>query len=98
MAARRQELPKVSTGRDVRSPVSATTRGRWATRLRAARVRADLSQTQLGALVGCSHQAVSAWECERAVPSPEARMRIAHVLKRDVDELFPTRSRKRAAA
>lgn len=56
--------------------------------LRAARVRAGLSQGELAARAGVTRQAVSAIEGGKAAPTMAVALRLARVLGRRVDELF----------
>ncbi|MEU6210829.1 helix-turn-helix transcriptional regulator [Streptomyces sp. NPDC047023] len=58
-------------------------------RFRAARVMADLTQGQLGAAVGVNDRTVSRWEKELTTPPPEKLPKLASVLGRPLDELFP---------
>jgi putative molybdopterin biosynthesis protein len=56
--------------------------------LRAARLRAGLSQGELATRAGVTRQAISAIEMGRAVPTMPVALRCAHALGVRVDELF----------
>ena len=58
-------------------------------RLAAARVRAGLTQAEVGARIGLSQRAIASWERqENASPNPEQLVRLAEMLEVGVDELL----------
>jgi putative transcriptional regulator len=69
--------------------VDDATRAQWAERLRAAREKRGITQAALADQLGCTRQALSAWERGINVPSLEARRAIAAALGRRVTSLFP---------
>jgi transcriptional regulator with XRE-family HTH domain len=58
-------------------------------RLRTARKRAGLNQTELAERVGVTRQTVTKWEREHRLMRPSALPRIAEALGVTTDELFP---------
>ena len=68
--------------------MSARAQPRLANRLRVARAERDLSQGDLGRLVGVSRQTVSSIETGQYVPSATLAFRLAAVLDIPVDTLF----------
>src|SRR5712691_6731053 len=62
--------------------------GRLEVRLRAARLRAGLSQGELAALGGVTRQAISAVEAGRTIPTTAVALRLARALGQRVEELF----------
>ena len=59
--------------------------------LRIARVRAGLSQVQLGARLNLSGPTISAWESEAISPQINNLAKAAHVLDVDLADLVPSR-------
>ena len=61
---------------------------RLATRLRVARAEVDLSQEQLGRVVGVSRQTISSIETGQYCPSTLLALRLAQALGEPVERLF----------
>lgn len=61
----------------------------WGERIRLARQAAGLTQVQLAAAMGVAQQVVSAWEKGLYGPRDHKRIRLARILEKTVDELFP---------
>jgi putative transcriptional regulator len=61
----------------------------WAANLRAARVRARVSQAELGRRAGCTRQAVSNWERGTSAPSLPMQLALSRALGRNPSRLFP---------
>jgi putative transcriptional regulator len=61
---------------------------RLVTRLRVARAELDLSQEQLGRVVGVSRQTISSIETGQYCPSTLLALRLAHALGEPVERLF----------
>ena len=61
---------------------------RLVTRLRVARAELDLSQEQLGRVVGVSRQTISSVETGQYCPSTLVALRLAHALGEPVERLF----------
>jgi transcriptional regulator with XRE-family HTH domain len=56
----------------------------FADKIREARLQADITQEQLGAVIGMTGAAVAQWEKGRSVPRPKALKRIAEAVKKPV--------------
>lgn len=63
-------------------------RSRWGVKLHEARTRAGVSQAELAELVGCTRQAVSAWERGVSAPSYPMQLALARALRRNPSRLF----------
>lgn len=61
---------------------------RLVTRLRVARAEQDISQEQLGRVVGVSRQTISSIETGQYCPSTVLALRLAHALGEPVERLF----------
>lgn len=60
----------------------------WGKRLRTARSKAALTQSQLAERLGVAQSTVSSWETGTFAPDDATKFRIADLLDRSVDELF----------
>ena len=58
-------------------------------RIREARLRMNLTQTELAELLGVSMRSVQEWERGNALPRPRQRRRLARILFSDDDERVP---------
>ncbi len=61
--------------------------------LKEARLKQGYTQEQLGRMVGIHTTAITAYEKLRAMPSQEIAEKLAEILHRDVNELFPEKLR-----
>ncbi len=68
--------------------VAASDKGRVSNRIRELRLEANLSQQELGDLVGATRQTINAIEQEKYAPSLELAFRIALAFKREFADVF----------
>lgn len=73
---------------------SGMTKGTIGAALRKARLAGDLTQTQLAELVGRDQSAVSAWEADRCLPSPDCWPALLRILRVHVGDLLTRGSAK----
>ena len=59
------------------------------TPLKLARIGAGIKQWRLANLIGVSSSEFSLWETGKRRPDPEMKYRIARLLEKDVQEVFP---------
>ena len=61
----------------------------WGARIREARLACGFDQTELAERLGVGQQLVSRWELGQLAPRDRLRPRLAAVVGRDVQDLFP---------
>lgn len=59
------------------------------TPLKLARINSGYTQFDLAKELGISEKLISAWETQRAVPLPDMRHRVAKILGKESEQLFP---------
>lgn len=87
-------IKKRKTGKDILGGADSSAKLGYGIELRVARIRAGLSQIELGAKLHCSGPTISAWENETTSPRIDDLAKAARILGVDLVDLMPSRSRE----